>query len=168
MSYRDLSELTIGILGFGQIGQEIGRCCNSMRMTVNSIHRSVPSTKFPYVDKCFSVQDLPECLRRCDYLCNVLPSTPSTKGLLSGDVLENCKEKKTVLINVGRGDVISNSSILKALENEWIGGAILDVCEEEPLPKDSPLWTHPQVTITPHVSGISTSKQVIFLKITFV
>jgi phosphoglycerate dehydrogenase-like enzyme len=81
-------------------------------------------------------------------------------GLLSGDVLQSCKEKKTVLINVGRGDVISNDSILKALNNEWIGGAILDVVEQEPLSKDSALWTHPQVTITPHVSGLTTSSQV--------
>ena len=158
--YRELSELTIGILGFGEIGQEIGRCCHSMRMTVNSIHRSIPATKSPFVDECFSVQDLGECLKRCDYLCSVLPSTPSTKGLLSGDILENCKEKKTVLISIGRGDVISSSSILKALDNQWIGGAILDVCEEEPLSKDSALWTHPQVTITPHVSGLCTSSQV--------
>ena len=129
-------------------------------MTVNSIHRSIPATKFSYVDECFSMEDLPEFLKQCDYLCNVLPSTPSTIGLLSGDVLENCKEKKTVLINVGRGDVISNNGILNALNNQWIGGAILDVFEEEPLSKDSALWTHPQVTITPHVSGLSTSSQV--------
>lgn len=160
MCYRELSELTIGILGFGDIGQEIAKYCKSMRMTVNSIHRKVPPTKFSYVDESFSVEDLHECLKRCDYLCNVLPSTPSTVGLLSGDVLQSCKEKKTVLINVGRGDVISNDSILKALNNEWIGGAILDVVEQEPLSKDSALWTHPQVTITPHVSGLTTSSQV--------
>ena len=161
LPYRELCELTIGIIGFGEIGQEIAKYCKSMRMTVNSIHRSVPVMEFSFVDECFSVQDLPKCLKRCDYLCSVLPSTACTKGLLSGDVLENCKEKKTVLINIGRGNVISNSTILKALDNQWIGGAILDVCEEEPLSKDSALWTHPQVTITPHVSGMCSPNKVL-------
>lgn len=131
-----------------------------MRMKVNSIHRNVPATKFSYVDESFAVENLHECLQKCDYLCNILPSTPSTVGLLSGNVLQSCKEKQTVLINVGRGDVVSEESLLKALDHKWIGGAILDVFEKEPLPKDSALWTHPQVTVTPHVSGFTTSNQV--------
>ena len=160
LDYRSLSELTIGILGLGDIGQEIAKYCTSMKMTVNAIRRTHPATKLPYVDECFCLENLSECLKNCDYLCSVLPSTPSTKGLLSGSVLESCKEKKTVLINVGRGDVIRSEEILQALNNQWIGGAILDVFEEEPLPKDSALWTHPEVTITPHVAGLSPRSQV--------
>ena len=131
-----------------------------MKMTVNSIHRTIPATKFPYVDESFGVENLSECLKQCDYLCNVLPSTPSTKGMLSGSVLESCKERKTVLINVGRGDVIRDEEILQALNNEWISGAILDVFEKEPLPKDSALWTHPNITITPHVAGLPAPNKV--------
>ncbi|XP_028405380.1 uncharacterized protein LOC114527872 [Dendronephthya gigantea] len=159
--YRPLSELTIGILGFGDIGKEIAKYCKSMKMTVNIVHRTVPSTKSSFVDESFSTEELPKFLQQCDYICNVLPSTPSTRGLLSGNILENCKERKTVLINIGRGDVISCDSILNALNNQWIGGAILDVFKEEPLPNDSELWTHPQVTITPHIAGLSTDNQVI-------
>ena len=158
--YRELSQLTIGILGFGDIGQHVAKYCKSMNMSVYSIHRTVPSTRYAYVDECFSVEDLSKCLKQCDYLCNLLPSTPSTVGLLGGDVLEHCKAKKTVLINIGRGDVITNDSILKALNNQWIGGAILDVFEQEPLLKESALWSHPEVTITPHISGLTTSSQV--------
>ena len=158
--HRSLFELTIGILGFGDIGKEIANCCKSMRMTVKAIHRTVPATKIPFVDESFSIEELPKFLQQCDYICNVLPSTPSTKGLLSGDILENCKERKTVFINIGRGDVISCDSILNALNNQWIGGAILDVFEEEPLPSDSALWTHPQVTITPHIAGFTSDNQV--------
>ena len=80
--------------------------------------------------------------------------------MLSGSVLESCKERKTVLINVGRGDVICDEEILQALNNERIGGAILDVFEKEPLPKDSALWTHPDITITPHIAGLTTLSQV--------
>lgn len=160
LAYRNLSDLTIGILGLGDIGQEIAKYCKSMKMTVNAIRRTPSATKLPYVDESFCVENLSEFLKQCDYLCNVLPSTPSTKGLLSGNVLESCKEKKTVLINVGRGDVIRSEEILQALNNQWIGGAILDVFEEEPLPKDSALWTHPEVIVTPHVAGLSTPNQV--------
>ncbi|XP_028405327.1 uncharacterized protein LOC114527826 isoform X2 [Dendronephthya gigantea] len=159
--HRPLSELTIGILGFGDIGKEIAKYCKSMKMTVNIVHRTVPATKSSFVDESFSIEELPKFLQQCDYICNVLPSTPSTRGLLSGNILENCKEKKTVLINIGRGDVISCDSILNALNNQWIGGAILDVFKEEPLPNDSELWTHPQVTITPHIAGLTRKNQVI-------
>ncbi|XP_028405379.1 uncharacterized protein LOC114527870 [Dendronephthya gigantea] len=159
--YRPLSELTIGILGFGDIGKEIAKCCKSMKMTVNIVHRTVPATKCSFVDQSFSTEELPEFLQQCDYICNVLPSTPSTRGLLSGNILENCKERKAVLINIGRGDVISCDSILNALNNQWISCAILDVFKEEPLPNDSALWTHPQVTITPHIAGLNKTNQVI-------
>ena len=80
-------------------------------MTVNSIHRTVPATKCSYVDESFCVENLSECLKQCNYLCSALPSTPGTKELLSGSVLESCKEKKTVLINVGRGDVIRSEDV---------------------------------------------------------
>ena len=129
-------------------------------MTVKAIHRTVPATKISFVDEGFSIEELPKFLQQCDYICNVLPSTPSTKGLLSGDILKNCKERKTVFINIGRGDVISCDSILNASNNQWTGGAILDVFEEEPLPSDSALWTHPQVTITPHIARLTRRDQV--------
>lgn len=161
MHYRLLSDITIGIIGFGDIGQEIAKYCKSMKMTVYSVHREISLPKMPFVDNAFSIQNLSDCLKRCDYFCNVLPSTPATRGLLSGNVLKSCKEKKTVLINIGRGDVVHEDSILKALDNEWIGGAILDVFEVEPLPCNSPLWSHPLVTITPHCAGLSTEKEVI-------
>lgn len=74
-----------------------------------------------------------------------MPSTNSTRGLLNGDVLKNCIEKKSVLINIGRGSIIKESDLINALENNWISGAILDVFEEEPLDKSSKLWNFSQV-----------------------
>ena len=160
MNYRSLSELTIGLVGFGEIGQEIAKYCKAMKMTVNSVRRDTNTPKLAFVDNVFSVQNLSECLKQCDYVCNVLPSTAATRGFFSGSVLESCKEKKTVFINIGRGDVVDEGSILKALDNGWIGGAILDVYDVEPLPDSSPLWSHPKVTITPHIAGLTRAKQV--------
>jgi glyoxylate/hydroxypyruvate reductase len=121
-----------------------------------------------------SNEDLIKFLGKTDYIINVLPHTSDTAGLLSGDVLRSCAEKKPVLINVGRGSVIDEASILKSLEEGWISGAILDVFSTEPLPESSPLWNHPKVTstffgllgiapivshgpfaVTPHVSAVS-------------
>ncbi|KAF8790793.1 Glyoxylate/hydroxypyruvate reductase A like protein [Argiope bruennichi] len=97
---------------------------------------------------------LEDILSDCDYLCNTLPSTPLTRGILSASVLRNCK-KNPVFINVGRGDVIPEVELLQALRTGCLSGSVLDVFETEPLPKSSQLWHMPEVTITPHVAAIS-------------
>ena len=163
--YRSLAEMSVGIIGFGDIGKDVAKYCKAMGMTVNIVKRNTSSENPPFVDNVFPVNRLAECLKQCDYFCNLLPSTPSNRGFFSGDVLECCKEKKTVFINIGRGDVIDDQTILKALDNHWIGGAILDVFEVEPLPSNSPLWSHPGVTITPHNSGVRVGKEVTHLNI---
>ncbi|KFM65721.1 Glyoxylate/hydroxypyruvate reductase A, partial [Stegodyphus mimosarum] len=113
--------------------------------------RTVRSSSTDSYDE--ATTNLNKVLEEVDYLCNVLPSTDETRGLLDDDVLKNCK-KKPVFINIGRGDIISESNIIKALKEEWISKAILDVFETEPLPPSSPLWQTPEVYITPHVGAI--------------
>ena len=88
-----------------------------------------------------------DLLAECDYICSVLPQTPQTDDILSNDVLSNCT-KKPMIINIGRGNIISEDAILKALEKGWISHAVLDVFREEPLPKESPLWSSSKVSIT--------------------
>lgn len=85
-------------------------------------------------------------ISQSDYLINVLPSTKDTKDLLDGDLLYNCLNRKTIFINIGRGTIISEQSLLKALDKKWIGGAILDVFQKEPLPLSSRLWNYPGVS----------------------
>ena len=68
--------------------------------------------------------------------------------------------KSPVFLNVGRGDVVKESTLLRALEKGHISAAILDVFETEPLPSDSPLWDHPDVVISPHVSGLTQASDV--------
>lgn len=109
--------------------------------------RTVPKEKLPYLDEHRIIDDLPDILKHCDYIINVLPSTKNTVGLLNGNVLEHCKDKNAVLINVGRGSVIRETDLINALEQKWISAAILDVFEKEPLPKESKLWNLPQVIV---------------------
>eukprot|EP00746_Dinoflagellata_sp_MGD_P126048 gnl/MRDRNA2_/MRDRNA2_60975_c0_seq2.p1 gnl/MRDRNA2_/MRDRNA2_60975_c0~~gnl/MRDRNA2_/MRDRNA2_60975_c0_seq2.p1 ORF type:complete len:481 (+),score=55.64 gnl/MRDRNA2_/MRDRNA2_60975_c0_seq2:97-1443(+) len=159
--YRTLPGLTMGIIGCGDIGLQIARLCKALGMTVLGITRKSRSSgeKKPFVDSYLSMDELPKLLRSSDYICNVLPSTNDTRGLLSGDVLKACSKeyggKCPIFMNVGRGDVISEASLLTALDSVWISGAILDVFEVEPLPKESRLWGMSNVVISPHVSAVS-------------
>ncbi|XP_053385227.1 glyoxylate/hydroxypyruvate reductase A-like isoform X4 [Mercenaria mercenaria] len=154
---RGLFSLTIGILGVGEIGQNLAKICKDSGMTVWGLTRKerLPENSCPHVDVYRTPDRLNDLLENCDYICNILPSTPQTRDMLSGDVLKGCRHKKSVFINVGRGDVIDEQSIVAALDNGWLRGAVLDVFRKEPLPASSPLWSHPGVTVTPHVSGWS-------------
>ncbi len=111
-----------------------------------------------------SAKDLPgvEChhgedsldgvLGEADFVASVLPSTPLTAGLFDGDRIGRIKGGG-VLLNAGRGDLIVIRDLIDALDAGHLAGAVLDVFPTEPLPMDDPLWTHPGVTVTPHVSG---------------
>lgn len=147
---RKVSSLRIGILGAGYIGTAIGNKCKANGMEVWTLSRG-PREDNPF-DKHMTAENLDTLLENCDYVCSVLPSTPKTRGLLSGDVLQHCQNKKSVLINIGRGDVIDEESIIKSIRNKWIGGGIFDVFPKEPLPENCELWDLPNFVITPHVS----------------
>jgi len=101
---------------------------------------------------------LDDILPECDYLINVLPSTQHTIGLLNNNKLKLCSLKKPVFINIGRGTIIDECEIINALNNKWLSGAILDVFSTEPLPETSPLWSHPDILITPHIAAVSKPK----------
>ena len=119
---------------------------------------SLKKEKKEYIDEYFTQDKLPSYLKQSDYVCNVLPSTPGTRNLLTREILKHCND--VVFINVGRGDVIKEELILEALEKKWFRAAILDVFEVEPLPKESQLWSHPNVFITPHRSGMTLTREV--------
>lgn len=162
-SYRILSNINIGILGVGQIGTEVAKKCKAFGMTVWGLVHSNPEKRrdtCPYVDHFCSTDGLCHLLSNCDYVCSILPSTQATRGLLNGNILEACKKRQSIFINVGRGDVIEEEFLLKALKSGWLGGAILDVFPKEPLDKNSELWSLPNVVITPHVSAVSFSNSV--------
>jgi phosphoglycerate dehydrogenase-like enzyme len=90
----------------------------------------------------------------CDYLVVTLPLTPETRSLINEELLRAMKPS-AFLVNVGRGSVIDEAALIKALKKGWIAGAGLDVFETEPLPADSPLWSMNNVIISPHVSGFT-------------
>ncbi|XP_064472003.1 glyoxylate/hydroxypyruvate reductase A-like isoform X1 [Ornithodoros turicata] len=159
--FRTLPDLAVGILGAGVIGNEVATTLRQFGSNVYGLarrRRNVAEMSHSSFQHIFdSLHDL---LKECDYIINVLPSTPETTGMLNGDVLEQCV-KKPVFINIGRGTIINEESLINALRNKWISGAILDVHTVEPLPRESLLWTAPNVIITPHISGPSRSHEIV-------
>ena len=135
---RPLSGLTLGLLGCGDIGKDIARSAKALGLKTAAFKRDI-SAPVEGVD--LLTDDATAVLRASDFLVNTLPSTPATRGLLSGDALKACAGdarapgRPTIFINVGRGDIMDEASILHALESGWIDHAVLDVFPVEPLPK---------------------------------
>jgi phosphoglycerate dehydrogenase-like enzyme len=93
-------------------------------------------------------------LSQCDYVVLAVPLTPDTKQLIGEAELRTMKSN-AYIVNVARGQIVDEKSLLRALKERWIGGAGIDVTEKEPLPPDSPLFQLPNVILTPHISGES-------------
>ncbi len=163
---RELRGQTVGIVGYGNIGRELGRLCDALGMKVLAIKRDVmhpadddsyrePGTGDPEGEipqRLYPPEAITSMAKDCDYLVIAAPMTEKSKYLINADVLKSMK-KTAVLINVARGAIINEADLISALAAEKIGGAALDVFEEEPLPNTSPLWHMDNVIITPHISG---------------
>ncbi|MBO9444297.1 glyoxylate/hydroxypyruvate reductase A [Ruegeria sp. R14_0] len=143
-------DTVVGVLGLGHIGARSARMLRAVGFQVVGWSRS--PKEIEGVTCLHGDGALPEVLGQCDHVCAILPSTPQTIGLFNADMLAAMKPGSQ-LLNAGRGDLIDESALIEALDRGTPGHAVLDVTNKEPLPSDSPLWTHPGVTITPHVSG---------------
>ena len=143
--------LEIGILGLGNLGSDAGQKLNALGFKVAGYS---PSPKSVPGIQCYHGEELNSFLAACYVLICTVPFTPETKGILNTQLLEKLP-KESYLINVARGGVQIEKDILSALESGQLSGAFLDVFETEPLPKESPLWEHPKVKITPHIASIT-------------
>lgn len=162
--YRLLKSLTVGVMGVGEIGRQVVQLLKAHGCKTKGLVRRAREEPIANVDQLHATEgkegsELNAFLQDTDYIINILPSTAKTQNLLSGEVLKNAKPG-AVLINVGRGDIIDSASLLAALDNNWLGGAVLDVVDQEPLPAESELWKKPNVVITSHVAGIASAIEV--------
>lgn len=142
----------IGIMGTGSIGRHMARVLTGLNARVRGLSRS--GTHREPFHSVQSVDRLPAFLEGLDYLLLTLPDTPETTGLLDASAL-SALPPHAVVINVGRGNAINHDALVEALNQGRIGGAVLDVFEEEPLPAKSPLWTARNLTITAHVAALT-------------
>jgi phosphoglycerate dehydrogenase-like enzyme len=140
---------TVGIVGFGSIGEAVARRALALGARVTAVRRrKLPSA----VDGVELLDDLTDVIASADHLVLALPSTPETRNLIDARLLAHAKPTAHV-INVARGAVLDHAALLDALDDGRLAFATLDVTEPEPLPAGHPLWTHPLVRLTPHISS---------------
>jgi phosphoglycerate dehydrogenase-like enzyme len=162
----DIHRQTLGIAGYGSIARELARLADALGMTVLATKRDVKNPAELETDYSEGIGDpegiIPERIypgealasmaKDCDYLVLTVPMTEKTRHMVNERVLEAMKET-AMLINIARGAIVDEKALITALSQGKIGGAALDVFEEEPLPSSSPLWQMDNVIISPHVSG---------------
>jgi D-2-hydroxyacid dehydrogenase (NADP+) len=142
---------TLLVVGLGRIGTEIASVASGAGMRVLAVDR--PEKEKPgFVEKIYSADELLQALPEADYVVLSLPHTVETNHLFTMEKFRIMKQS-AIIINIGRGGIIHEKELMKALKQNIIGGAGLDVTEEEPLPADSPLWEMENVVITPHHSS---------------
>jgi phosphoglycerate dehydrogenase-like enzyme len=151
----ELSGLTVGIVGYGSIGTEIASLLAPFgtRIVATRRHPELGSGGVPNVEV-WGVDRLHELLRIADLVVIAAPLTDATAGLIGPAELQEMPGHAW-LINIARGRLVDEMALRRALAAGWIGGAVLDVFDEEPLPADSPLYDTPNLVITPHTSWSS-------------
>jgi phosphoglycerate dehydrogenase-like enzyme len=148
-----LKGLTMGIVGFGHIGRAIARRATGFEMRVLAVDpEPVPAGEG--VEEVWPLSRLDEMCRESDVLAIAAPITPNSRGMIGAQQLRQLKRGAYVL-QMSRGGIVNESALVDALEEGHLAGAGMDVTETEPLPVGDPLWTAPNVIITPHTSAAS-------------
>ena len=149
----ELRDRTLGIIGAGHIAQALAQRAKAFEMRVVATRRSyTPGEKLPYIDEVHPRDRMGEMLGHCDYVVVAVGLTPETRGMI-GEAEFRAMKPGVFFINVGRGPVVDEKALLQALKSGHLGGAGLDVFEQEPLPSDSEFWGLPDVIVTPHNTG---------------
>ncbi|HEX7736426.1 MAG TPA: D-2-hydroxyacid dehydrogenase [Ktedonobacteraceae bacterium] len=153
---RELAGQTLGVVGMGSIGRRIAQLGRSFGMRVVGMRRSFHDNQAadPDLDQGYPPERLHELLGLSDYIVLAVPLTAETERLI-GEAELRVMKPSAYLVNIARGRVIDEQALIRALREGWIAGAGLDVAEIEPLPSNSPLYSLPNVILTPHIAGVS-------------
>ena len=143
---------TMGLIGIGTIGAEIAARASAFGMRVIALRKRPAYGTIGHVDRVYGVPELPEFLAQCSVLVVAAPLTPETHSMLGENQFAQLPQG-AIVINVGRAKIVDTEALIAALRSGHLGGASLDVFPLEPLPADHPLWTTPNVILTPHTSG---------------
>ncbi len=166
-SPRELRGSTVGIVGYGSVGRQIGRLLQTFGAQVLATKRDIlhpEDTGYTLdglgdpggdlVNRLYPPQALQSMVKECDFVVVTLPRTKSTIGIMGAKELGAFKPG-AYLIDISRGEIVDHSALIPLLRERKIAGAALDVFPVEPLPADSPLWKLPNVIVTPHIAGFS-------------
>ncbi len=140
----------MGVLGYGEIGRECALLAKCLGLKIYAVRRTPSkSVEDPLLNRHFMPNQLHEMLSEIDVLLCAAPLTPETHHMIS-DAEFILMKRTAIVVNVGRGPVIDESALIRALQSKQIAAASLDVFEHEPLPESSPLWQMENVLISPH------------------
>ena len=139
------------VIGTGGIGRMIGQILGAVGCHVSGVARTERSGDDVF-DFTYSIKDLDQALTNADYVVIAAPLTEETKGFFGTNQFAQMR-KNSYFINVGRGSLVDELALIKALQSQQIAGAALDVFQTEPLPRDNPLWRLENVIVSPHMSG---------------
>ncbi|PPR50967.1 MAG: Glyoxylate/hydroxypyruvate reductase A [Alphaproteobacteria bacterium MarineAlpha5_Bin5] len=146
------NQLTIGILGVGYLGSFIGIQLHRLGYNVLGFKNSSSNLKVPF--KLFRGNQINNFISQCDILISILPSTQKTIDIINKNFLKIMK-KKSLLINIGRGLSLNEEDLINHLKLNSNFYASLDVFKNEPINKNHKFWSHPNITITPHIASIT-------------
>lgn len=164
---HELFNATVGIVGYGSIGQRLAQLLQPFNVTILASRRDLlapASQDFQFdgqgdaqaelVHRMYPGKAVSTMLKECDFVVVTVPLTAETRGMLGTKQLSALKPG-ALLVDVSRGGVVDQAALVQALEKRQLGGAALDVFPQEPLPADSPLWEMNNVIVSPHVAGLS-------------
>jgi len=150
--FGQLAGGTLGLVGMGAVGAALAARAAALGMRVVAV-RPHPQVDPAPAHEQWGLERLPDLLACADWVVLAAPHTPATRGLIGAGELARMKPT-AVLVNLGRGALVDEPALAEALRAERIAGAALDVVDREPLDADSPLWSQPNVILTPHVAGL--------------
>lgn len=160
--YDQLAGKNLLVVGTGHIGQQLSKSIRSLGVHVYGINTTGhPADGFV---ETYSIKNMAKIVPEMDIVVGILPGTQETYHIFNSHIFENMKES-AIFVNVGRGETLHTKELITALETKQFAFAALDVFEEEPLPKESPLWQLENVLVTPHISGLTVDFQNKFMEI---
>lgn len=154
--HGELAGATLGIIGYGNVGQDLARKAEACHMNVQAIRRHQSDNSSSRIKMHHGSTGLSELLRSSDYVVVTSPLTPDTENLLDRDQIMEMKPGAALIV-VSRGGIVNELAMIEALESGHLSGAGIDAHAEEPLGQESPLWNMPNVIVTPH-NGATTSQ----------
>ena len=150
LTIEEIHGKTVGVVGYGELGRAGAVRAHALGAKIHALRRRPDlNAKDPIVEKSFTMDQRLEMLAECDYVLCAAPLTPQTRGLI-GEAELRAMKRTAVLINIGRGPVIVESALVKALQEGWIRGAALDVFDVEPLPDGHAYYGLENVLLSPH------------------
>jgi phosphoglycerate dehydrogenase-like enzyme len=151
LPYREIGRMRWLIIGFGAIGQAVAVRAAAFGAHITGVRRTLGP--HPLANAMVTPEQERAQLPEADVVVLLVPLSPATAGMVDADFLAAMKPG-SMLVNVGRGDLVDEPALLAALDAGKPEHALLDVFHDEPLPADSPFWDHPRVTLTGHASSI--------------